>query len=504
MLRQIGLFPILACVLASCTWTRPTPTSETVRIASAAPIASFDPIHASDDPTTQVIQLFYEPLLRISQDGQSWPKTEALALENLPVTSQDGTEIRLQLKKGLRFHASEDLKLDERDATAMDLVATILRNGDRSLNAHRFADDVEAIEGVTEWFKKSKSLEELPAGIKIVDPETVILRLKKPEPGWWYNLSAVNFALVPKEAFRHALVKPAGSGPYLLEDSSSTALLLKKVKGPGPGKIEYLIYNNQIDEVIKMVEDKRVEVLPLTPELGTVWLNGNQLQEKFAKAGLELTLKPNSQYIGLILHPQLDPKMKEKLRLRINQHFDRAEAALTLGPLLSPCNSLYRCDAELPPIEKYKGNDVLNVRIFVNPNSGESVAQKNLAGILKAAGIEVTFVKGDWTANKGWSADLALVDVQMTTYDPMDLLSLGNASASVKQQMTSELSKAAPSASALMNLSAWAQSQSDLIALARRQSAVVTRKDTQKVTMDPQGWLDPRSLETWPQGAKRK
>ncbi|MBW3096010.1 ABC transporter substrate-binding protein [Pseudohoeflea coraliihabitans] len=155
---------------------------------------SFDIYHQAGEAVNFVAPLMYQTLVYADHDGNPHP----LLAESWEV-SEDLTEYTFRLRSGVTFHTGQPL-----EATDVKYGLDYMRNPDNgTIGALDFAD-----------------LEE----VEVVDPLTVVVRLKKPNSAFLITLTHRNGSVVPRNWFdgetsRTELnSKSVGTGPFKLAE----------------------------------------------------------------------------------------------------------------------------------------------------------------------------------------------------------------------------------------------------------------------------------------------
>ncbi len=156
----------------------------TLRVALPLDVANFDPFYLVYD-NFFMQRTLYDSLVQYDEHMHPVPQ----AAESWEL-AKDGRSIRIRLRKGLLFHSG-------RAMDASDVVFSIRYVQDKS-HGSQFTDLFQLIESV-----------ETP------DPSTVVLRFSRPYPAVF---DALNLTFVlDKDAATDLKAKPAGSGPFKLE-----------------------------------------------------------------------------------------------------------------------------------------------------------------------------------------------------------------------------------------------------------------------------------------------
>ena len=175
-------------------------------VASKNRIDSIDPAAAYSVGALQVLSGLGDTLYRIDASGRLEP---SLAV-GWPQTSADGLRVRVQLRRGVRFH----------DGTPFDAAAMVF-------SLRRFL----AIG------KLSYLLGDRVSAVRAVDADTLELTLKRPYSAVAELLSAVNLTPLSPTAYRHhgrrfLNERFVGTGPYRLTFFNPQQQRLKQEAGP--------------------------------------------------------------------------------------------------------------------------------------------------------------------------------------------------------------------------------------------------------------------------------
>jgi peptide/nickel transport system substrate-binding protein len=202
-----GAFLVLALLAAGCRpdsrpeGTRaegPTATSSaaptpklggTLTIALQKDITTLNPLIATKSTDHVVRDLMFESLLDIDDQGNVQPK-----LAERWEMSSDGRAYTFYLRKGVRFHNGQEM-------TAADVKFAL----DYTINPRNGAYGTSKLAFVERG--------------EVVDPYTVRMYLKQPEPAFLYQLISIQgFPIVPADSVPDGMEKlstfPPGTGPF--------------------------------------------------------------------------------------------------------------------------------------------------------------------------------------------------------------------------------------------------------------------------------------------------
>jgi oligopeptide transport system substrate-binding protein len=182
----------------------------------------------------------------------------------------------LKIKKGLKFH-------NGRAVSAKDLEFSLLR-GFYSGKPSFFLSFLDNIEGV-EAIKGDKKFESgKVSGIKILDDQTLSVKLIKPNPSFLHSLARSYFSVVPIEAFKSDYETwktfPVGAGSYKVKDHKEKQRILTLERfnsaGSSPSIINMYYGNTDQDSDIDIAthgEDKQIIASKKAATLTSIYFN---------------------------------------------------------------------------------------------------------------------------------------------------------------------------------------------------------------------------------------
>ena len=197
-----------------------------VRFSFPVAESGFDPQTAHDLYSSTVIDGIFDTVL--TYDYLARPsKLVPRLLTEMPTIEDEGKLYTLKLKHGQYFAPNEAFGGKKRELTAADIAYTFKRNYDDSIKpVWRFLIAGKIV-GLDDWYERSKKTGKLDwdqpvAGLEIVDPYTLKIRLTKTDYNFGYVLAHVGNGVVAREAIEKypndAQSHPVGSGPYYLKE----------------------------------------------------------------------------------------------------------------------------------------------------------------------------------------------------------------------------------------------------------------------------------------------
>jgi ABC-type transport system substrate-binding protein len=244
--------------------TGPLAAQTILRLPSDGPARTFDP-HAALDPHHLRIQAqLYEAPLECVIDEKGLLQV-APALCELPEFSEDRKTLRLRVRPGARFHDDACFEGGKgRDATAADVVASLLRHADPDAGSVAYPLFVKnRFVGVEDWraaaaAQRGADYAAPPLGMR-AEGDVVVLRLVEPYPALRALLTQPWASVMPTEAIRKygpAMGEhPVGTGAFRLGDQDAARLRLVKHAGyrlPGKPGVDELRFENTPDPAVRV------------------------------------------------------------------------------------------------------------------------------------------------------------------------------------------------------------------------------------------------------------
>ena len=184
-----------ACLAAATAIAQPAqpPRGGTLNVAFASDTKTLDPVFSINFSERQPLYLIYNTLLALKPDFSLAPElAESWEL------SDDGTTLTLRLREGVKFH----------DGTSFD-AAAVKFNLDRRLDEKVGSP-------------QRGQLNEVVKSIEVVDPKTVVVRLKGPSPNLLGMLAQREGFMVSPAAVekfgKDVATNPVGTGPFVFKE----------------------------------------------------------------------------------------------------------------------------------------------------------------------------------------------------------------------------------------------------------------------------------------------
>ena len=293
---------VCTMLLAACIFLAPVQAlAEKVLYAAGDPnelgVTTFNPIKV--ELSHEAMNLIYDKLIEWGSDGNFYP-----ALIASWDISDDGLTWDLALRQGVTFHDGSPFNAE--------VVKWFLKEMETGPSAYM----VGAIDTVD-----------------IIDPYSVRLNLKNPEPNMLFNMSQPFMAVPSMAAYKKhgetfGIKQIVGSGPYKFESwSPGNELVLVKnpdytwgpdlVQNKGPAHIDKIVYKDTKEESTRFLELKtgKVDVVFSVP---TMFIS--KIEEDPA---LKIVRMPGTDLFHMVMNTQSPPLDNELVRkgiaLAINQ-----------------------------------------------------------------------------------------------------------------------------------------------------------------------------------------
>ncbi len=222
---------VLAALGAAACAPEPVPDAQRVYRHSIDQVpGSLDPAHASTAAADQLVVVLYDTLYAYWYLARPYALKPNLAAA-MPEVSADGLEVRIPIKRGVRF-VDDPAFADGvgREVVAADVVYSLLRHFDPATRSQGAWLWQGRIEGLDAWKESGSDYTRPPSGLEAVDTHTLVLRLTAPYPQLVYTLTQGFSAVVPAEAVERygpeLARRPVGSGPFRLERLDDTVATL--------------------------------------------------------------------------------------------------------------------------------------------------------------------------------------------------------------------------------------------------------------------------------------
>ncbi len=306
---------VLALSLVGVALAQGARDPNTLVIANAVAVDSFDPADNTANETIWMTQILYERLVQPNADGTEIIPQLASSWE----VSDDGLVYTFHL----------------RDATFHD--GTPVTSGDVKYSIQRSKD----YEGG--WGFLLSSLE----SIDTPDDKTVVMTLSHPWAPMLADLAMYAYAVIPQHAVESEgleafLEHPIGSGPFAFDSwDKGTSVLFKRYDGwwgdaPNIEYVKYMIVPNDNSRVL-LLQNKEADIIENPP--------GNLLNQIEKTPGINTALFDSTRMDFLILNHNYAPLSDVKVRQAINYAIDReALVKLVLSGYGSPATSFFPKD----------------------------------------------------------------------------------------------------------------------------------------------------------------
>jgi peptide/nickel transport system substrate-binding protein len=267
----------------------------TLRAVITQEPASLNPNIGPDELAMIVGQNLFGKLVTLAADGSIVPDLAERWEE-----SADGLTYTFHLRQDVRWH-------DGRPFTAEDVRQTFVRLPLDSAN---------------------KDLAARVAGVEIVDPGTVAVRLREPWAAFIASLGWFGTSMLPAHVYGHgswrdhpANMQPIGTGPFRFRSwTRGERIVLDKNpmyvgQGPYVDAVEYILVPDH-EEAVRLIVDGKADVLIGRPP-------ANLLAELSRTPGVRVLREPGDgrAYIGFNLRRR--PFADVRVRRAINQAIDR-------------------------------------------------------------------------------------------------------------------------------------------------------------------------------------
>ena len=246
---KLSQWTLIALLLASCQpesqpaantspnlpATEPTSLSAQVfrHTISEVPV-SIDPLRTSSANAGAVVSNVYDTLYRYALLAEPYQIVPNLA-DGMPVASDAGKTIRVNIKRGVFFHDSPAFSGGKgRELQSNDVIYSFKRHFDPALNSE-MAWLWSDLKGVEAWVDAGANYQDALEGVKAAGPYTIEFNFKQAPAIFLSSLAHPSSAVVPIEAvqyFKGNLNRNAvGSGPFTLSRFDSSSALLTRNPG---------------------------------------------------------------------------------------------------------------------------------------------------------------------------------------------------------------------------------------------------------------------------------
>jgi oligopeptide transport system substrate-binding protein len=356
MRRTILPFLLVCVVLSGCgKRTNTVARTDMLRYPIKAEPSSFDPVTITDPATLDILQNLYEGLVMFDETNKTVP-----CLAEKWDISKDGLTYTFHLRPGVKFH-------NGRTMTSADVKWSFERTLWPDTKSPVAAGYLAGIVGVDDVASgKRKDLE----GVTLPDPQTVVIKLKKPR-GLFLGELAYNTAWIfCREAIEKANgrideTSAIGTGPFKLaayQHGSKVILDAFPEYWDGKPKLSRIERPIVIDPQVRHVKYENSEIDRCEISLDDYVNDG-----KSAALKDERKLLPQAAVTYLAMGQLAQPVFRDKrVRLAFAEAIDRDAIVATAYRGLSP-----RADGFLPP--GLPGNQPDFPHIPYNPESARKL-----------------------------------------------------------------------------------------------------------------------------------
>ena len=278
-------------------------------------IESLDPAKAFSDDSLVLAAQVLEPLYQYHYLKRPY-EIQPLIAESLPQVEQDGTLLRIAIKRGIYYHDNAAFK-EPRELYADDFVMQFKRLAMDSLKSpgkSLFSGLIEGFDSYGEEIKEDwTKLRTHPLkGVEALDRWTLVIRLKKPEPNFIYYL-ALNFITpVPWELIEHYKNDLAhvliGTGPYVYRGLNENSYQMTRNK---KYREEYYPTSGDRYANVQNLLKSSKERLPFIDSVSFIVANEDDRWKKFLDHEIDLLSVPKT-YIPKLYDP--DGELASELR----------------------------------------------------------------------------------------------------------------------------------------------------------------------------------------------
>ncbi len=308
MTRRMGLMGMAGVAVAALLGVASADAAE-LRMAWAQDATGLDPHKQTAFSSLRLLELVYEPLVRLDAHLQVTPAVAASW-----AFTDDGKTLTFKLDPKARFHTGAPV-------TAADVKASFQRILDEKTAAVTRANFLSI------------------AGIDTPDDHTVVFRLSQPDAPILTAMGDINAAIAPAAAIADGSIatKAVGSGPFKLQEWSPNAkevLVANADWAPGKPGVDGITISVLPDEtaIVAALRADRVDFALVNDPLVA------SLIAKEPK--LQLNREPGLSYHVLQLNPSRKPMDNLKVRQAISCAVDRRQvldtAALGEGKITGP------------------------------------------------------------------------------------------------------------------------------------------------------------------------
>jgi oligopeptide transport system substrate-binding protein len=346
---------LLLILLALAAWDAAAAPPKVLHLELSAAETGFDPVMTSDLNTASIEEQLFESLLTYDYLARPVKLVPRLAAA-MPVVTDRGKTWVFTLKRGVYFAPDPVFAGKHREATAQDVVYTLMRFMDpKNRSPYKFLLDgkIVGLDELSDAARQSGRFNydaKIP-GLEVVDRYTLRVRLKTTDYNFPHAMAQPMMGIVAREVIEHyaddTAAHPVGTGPYRLgEWIRSSRMVLEKnpyyrheVWNFDPGNdpdgqaIAAVMRGKaipQIDRiVIEVVEEAQsawlsfgkgeLDIMGLPGQFAPMALAGSHLKPALASRGVRLDrlTDPSIAYYFINQQdPELGGMTPEKIALR--------------------------------------------------------------------------------------------------------------------------------------------------------------------------------------------
>lgn len=293
--------------------TAPSASGATLQIGFRDTVRSLDPAIGYDTYSSAFIHALFTGL--VDYDYEEGTKIVPALAERWEQSPDLKTYV-FQLRPGLKFSDGSPL-------TAADFkyaIERVLRPATKSPGADFFRELVGA-----KAFQEGKAKE--VAGLRVLDPQTLQVRLEAPNPIFLYTMALTFAAPVPKAAVEAAgeefARRPVGNGPFVLKEWRS-GQFLELERNPhyyrkDRPRVSAVRAREQLEESVQMIqwENGNLDILPTVPAADYPRVK----QDPKLRASLLEEAVPTTWYLGM--NTRMAPFDRLKVRQAVNHAVNR-------------------------------------------------------------------------------------------------------------------------------------------------------------------------------------
>jgi len=350
-MRQLLFFLLALWVVGA----EAAPPEKVLHLELSAAETGFDPVMTSDLNTASIEQQLFEALLTYDYLARPVKLIPRLAAA-MPIVTDRGKTWVFTLKRGVYFSPDPVFKGQKREATAQDVVYTLMRFMDpKNRSPYKFLVEGKIV-GLDELGEAARSSGHFDydariPGLEVLDRYTLKIRLKTTDYNFPHAMAQPMYGIVAREVIEgyagDTASHPVGTGPYYLARWTRSSLMVLERNpnfrhetwdfDPGDDPDNQRIAAQmrgktipQIDRIdIQVIEESQsawlsfgkgeLDMIGLAGQFAPMALQGKHLKPSLAKKGIRLD-RISDPSIAYYFINQQDPVLggtsKEKIALR--------------------------------------------------------------------------------------------------------------------------------------------------------------------------------------------